>query len=87
MILNPQNATYGFDSSGNGEIDFSMLIAKGINNTGGTVVTGSVLADGGSINGGTGFFRPGVVTSGFPTHATKTTAVWNLHPGSWKQLK
>jgi hypothetical protein len=87
VILNPLNSTYGFDASGNGEVDFSLLIAQGINNTGGTVVTGSVLADGGSINGGTGFFKPGVVTSGFPTHATQTTAAWNLHPSSWKQLK
>ena len=87
VILNPLNATYGFDSNGNGEVDFNLYIDKGISNAGGTVVTGSVLADGGDIGGGTGFFKPGVVTPGFPTHATQTTAAWNLHPGSWKQLK
>jgi hypothetical protein len=87
VILNPSNSSVAFDSTGNGELDMDMYIVQGINNTGGTVVTGSVITDGGDIGGGTGVLNPQNPPPGFPIYFNSPAVGWTQAPFSWKQLK
>jgi Tfp pilus assembly protein PilX len=85
VILNPANATNGYSSSGNGELDMDMYIVNGFANNGGTVVAGSVIADGGTVGGGTGFLYPQVPPPDFPINLPDVG--WTPAPTGWKELK
>jgi Tfp pilus assembly protein PilX len=87
VILNPANATNGYNASGNGELDMDMYIVSGFANNGGTVVTGSVVADGGTIGGGTGFLDPRTPPPDFPTTYDYPDIGWSANPSTWRELK
>ena len=87
VILNPTAANTGFGSNGNGEFDMNLYVVSGFANTGGTVVTGSVMADGGDIGGGTGLLNPQDPPPDFPTTVNLPAVGWSPAPGNWKELK
>jgi Tfp pilus assembly protein PilX len=87
VILNPTNAANGYDASGNGELDMDMYIVSGFANNGGTVVTGSVIADGGTVGGGTGFLDPRNPPPDFPTTYDYPDIGWSAAPSTWRELK
>lgn len=87
VVLNPANAANGYDASGNGELDMDMYVVSGFANNGGTVVTGSVIADGGTIGGGSGFLNPANPPPDFPITYDLPDIGWNATPSTWKELK
>jgi Tfp pilus assembly protein PilX len=85
-IINPLDNPTGFQRNGQGEIDATVIVNKGYSDVGGTVIAGSIIADGAEIGGSSGL----VTTNGPPTMAPTTivtTSGWTQQPNSWKQLK
>jgi hypothetical protein len=87
VVLNPQNASTGVDCSGNGQLDVVLYVVQGFANTGGTTITGPVIADSADIGGNTGLVVLSGPPIGMPTTHTITTGAWGVLPGSWKQLQ
>jgi hypothetical protein len=85
-IINPLNAATGVDLGGNGELDITLILSQGYANTGGTIISGPVLADAATIGGNGGFVVPGNPPAGAPTDVT-TKAAWVVQPGAWKEQK
>ena len=85
-VINPLNAATGFDMTGQGELDITLIVNQGYADTGSTIIAGPVLADRATIGGNGGFVVPGNPPSGTPTDVT-TLAKWVVQPGAWKELK
>ncbi|MGZ4339142.1 MAG: hypothetical protein ACXVQ3_03705 [Gaiellaceae bacterium] len=86
VVVNPSNEDAGFDRSSNGELDLTLLVNQGYEDTGGTVVMGPTLADTATIGGNGGNIIPSAPPSGFPS-SIQTHASWVVTPGSWKQTQ
>lgn len=84
VIINPTGADTAFTRHGNGEIDVDLFVSKGYTNTGGTIVTGSIIADAAEMGGGGGLVTAGGPPDGAPITKTVSTG-WTVSPGSWKQ--
>jgi Tfp pilus assembly protein PilX len=81
VAVNAGNNIPGFDlTSAKGWYDIDAYVNGKFDNTGGSTVTGSVLADSGNIAGSAGVSRPGPAPAGSPV-------AWNLIPGVWQQTK
>jgi len=85
-VINPQNLATGFDMTGNGELDITLIVSRGYADTGGTVVAGPVLADAATIGGSGGSVVPGNPPAGIPDEID-TQASWVVQPGAWKEQK
>lgn len=85
-VINPLNAATGFDMTGNGELDITLIVNQGYADTGGTIIAGPVLADRATVGGNGGFVVPNNPPSGTPTDVT-TQASWVVQPGAWKETK
>jgi hypothetical protein len=86
VVVNPLNASTGFDRNGNGELDLTLLVNQGFANTGGTTVMGPTMADTATVGGNGGSIVPAAPPTGFPT-TTVTQATWVVQPGSWRQTQ
>jgi hypothetical protein len=81
VAVNAGNNATGFDlTSAKGWYDFDAYVNGKFDNTGGSTVTGSVLADSGNVAGSAGVSRPGPAPAGSPV-------AWNLTTGPWQQTK
>ena len=86
VVLNPLQAATGVDCTGNGQLDFVLYVVQGFANTGGTTITGAVIADAADIGGNTGLVVSSTPPPYMPITHTVTTGSWGVLPGSWKQL-
>jgi hypothetical protein len=86
VVVNPSNAATAFNRTGNGELDFTLLVNQGYTDSGGTVVMGPVLADTASIGGSSGSIVPSAPPDSFPS-TVQLTASWVVQPGSWRQTQ
>lgn len=87
VILNPTNQSTGFGSTGNGQLDVILYVVQGFANTGGTTITGPVIADAADIGGNTGLVVLSNPPPEMPITHTITSGAWGDLPGSWKQLQ
>jgi hypothetical protein len=85
-VINPKNLATGFDMTGQGELDITLIVNQGYADTGSTIIAGPVLADKATIGGNGGFVVPGNPPAGAPTDVI-TKADWVVQPGSWKEQK
>jgi hypothetical protein len=85
-VINPLNAATGFNMTGQGELDITLIVNQGYADTGSTIIAGPVLADRATIGGNGGFVVPGNPPGGTPTDVV-TKAEWVVQPGAWKELK
>ena len=85
-VINPKDLTTGFDMSGQGELDITLIVNQGYADTGSTIIAGPVLADKATIGGNGGFVVPGNPPAGSPNDIS-TQAAWVIQPGSWKEEK
>jgi hypothetical protein len=87
VVLNPHQVATGVDCTGNGQLDFVLYVVQGFANTGGTTITGAVIADAADIGGNTGLVVSSTPPPYMPITHTITTGSWGVLPGSWKQLR
>jgi hypothetical protein len=85
-VINPKSLATGFDMTGQGELDITLIVNQGYADTGSTIIAGPVLADKATIGGNGGFVVPGNPPAGAPTDVI-TKADWVVQPGSWKEQK